>query len=170
MRLYFSPLLDPFGMIQQSLYKRKMRSCLKSKDLEKKLEKYPPTQPQALLPCAFAPCRNMRAPSSPLQMSCSNSKVLLGHPRRSPMAALSHKFGWQRNPQYNAYLDSCIQAIYIGKVPPMETLMADPFRSILDRLKLLLELLYRSGTYQGCLGGLFPIYMTCIHESRYALS
>ena len=56
----------------------------------------------------------------PLEMSCSSSKVPLGWPRRSPMAALSHKFVWLRYSQYNAYLVYRIQAIYIGKGVPMQ--------------------------------------------------
>ena len=53
------------------------------------------------------------------------------------MAALSHKFGWLRYPLCNAYIVSCIQAIYIGKMPPMEILMAAPLRELLYRLKYL---------------------------------
>ena len=53
------------------------------------------------------------------------------------MAALSHKFGWLGYHQYYTYLVSCIQVIYIGNLPLMQTLVATPLRELLDRLKYL---------------------------------
>ena len=47
----------------------------------------------------------------------------LGRPRGLAMVVLSLKFGWLGYPQDNAYLDSCIQTIYIGKKSPDLTLL-----------------------------------------------